>query len=333
MQLIYYRGRTPNFGDDLNRDIWPALAPELFDGDGQHGFVGIGSIIGMHVPGSGLLHVVGSGVGYDGVRQWQGRAVRYWCVRGPLSARLVGGGANLAITDGAILTPRTPGFPAAAVGGGGVAVVPHWESLDYPGWDTVAAQTGFDVIDPRDEPLQVVNRIACAKLVLTESLHGVIIADAYGIPWIAFATSSNFSFVKWADWTLSLGMACRVTMVPPPTPGPLFAFGQPSAAYGCTVMVDADEAMSTFEKRDLYGGTATSRGLRQRAKATIEQLPWLHPLLGFNPRRTADALVKLATSEAALSRDDVRAALQERLLDRLNSVRVYYRRGLLVDAA
>jgi succinoglycan biosynthesis protein ExoV len=334
MQLIYYRGRTPNFGDDLNKDVWPALAPDLFDGDGQHGFVGIGSIIGMEVAaGPRLLHVVGSGAGYNALRQWQGRAVRYWCVRGPLSARIIGGTADLAITDGAILTPLTPGFPAAAIGGGGVVIIPHWETLDHPGWDAVAQQTGFDLIDPRGEPLHVIQQIARARLVLTESLHGAIIADAYGIPWIAFATSNNFAFVKWADWTLSHGMNCRVTMVPPPSPGPIFTHFRPPTPFGQTMTVDIDDAIRAFEQRYAPPAPAAAPGLRLRARAKVQRLPWLHPLLGFNPRRTADALLKLAKHDPDISRDSVRSELRERFMDRLTMLRVQYRQGFMADAA
>jgi len=68
--------------------------------------------------------------------------------------------------------------------------------LDHPGWPAVAAETGFELIDPRANPRLVVERIARADLVLAEAMHGAIIADTYGVPWIAFATSKNFSSTK-----------------------------------------------------------------------------------------------------------------------------------------
>jgi succinoglycan biosynthesis protein ExoV len=331
MQLIYYHGRTPNFGDDLNRVIWPALAPDLFDGNAEDGFVGIGTVIGMPVPGVHTLNVFGSGIGNNRLEQWHDKKVRYWCVRGPISARLVGVAPELAITDGALLTPLVKGYPTAAAGGGGTVVVPHWETLDHPGWDAVAVQTGFEIIDPRAELLDVVQRIARAGLVLTESLHGAIIADTYGIPWIAFATSKNFGGTKWVDWAMSLAIPFNLTMVPPPSAGPVVSFGRGRADYGRTLTLDMDDALRDFAERVAPRGAAGPRDLKVRVKTAIKQSTWLHPLLGFNPTRTAEALVKLAGTRPSLSSESVRLELRDRLLDRLDTVSVEYRAGSLAE--
>ena len=65
MQLIYYKKKIPNFGDDLNGVLWPALAPDLFAGapeaDPLAGFVGIGTIVGMPVGKLRRLNVFSSG--------------------------------------------------------------------------------------------------------------------------------------------------------------------------------------------------------------------------------------------------------------------------------
>jgi succinoglycan biosynthesis protein ExoV len=332
MQLIYYHGRSPNFGDDLNAAIWPALAPGLFDGNPGHGFVGIGTVIGMPITGVPNLHVFSSGIGNNRLDQWRDQKVRYWCVRGPISAQVLGIAAELAITDGAILTPLVKGYPAAATGGSGTVVVPHWETLDHPGWDAVAAQTGFEIIDPRAEPLAVVERIARAGLVLTESLHGAIIADTYGIPWIAFATSKNFGGTKWVDWAMSLGITFNLTMVPPPSAGPIVAFGRGRAEYGRTFAWGIDEAMRDFAERVAPPRPAARQDLKTRVKTTIKRSTWLHPFLGFNPARTAKALVKLAATKPSLSSESVRLELRERLLDRLAAISAEYRAGVLAES-
>ena len=45
MRLVHY-GTSPNFGDDLNIDLWPALARSLFaDPEDGRGFLGIGTIV------------------------------------------------------------------------------------------------------------------------------------------------------------------------------------------------------------------------------------------------------------------------------------------------
>ena len=219
MKLVYYRKQVPNFGDDLNAALWPALAPGLFDDDPEVGFVGIGTIIGMPCGGLRRLHVFSTGIGNDRPEAWRGKQVEYWCVRGPISARMLDLPADRAITDGAILTPLVEGFPKAATGTGGTLVIPHFETLDHPGWPEVAKLTGYELLDPRADPRSVIARIAGATLVLTESLHGAILADVYGIPWMAFATSKNFGVTKWVDWTHSIGLEFDLAMIPPPIPG------------------------------------------------------------------------------------------------------------------
>jgi succinoglycan biosynthesis protein ExoV len=326
MQLVYHRGRTLNLGDDLNAAIWPALAPALFDDDDlADGLAGIGAVIGLPVNSIRVLHVFSSGAGNNRMENWAGQNVCYWCVRGPISARLAGVVEALAITDGAILTPLVKGYPNAATGYRGVAVVPHWETLGHPGWDAVAKQTGFDVIDPRGDPLAIVQRIADARLVLAESLHGAIIADTYGIPWAAFATSKDFGCVEWVDWTMSLGMRFGMTMVPPPSAGPVTAFGRSEGDYGKRIEMGADEAMRDFHERVRIVLSEPPLTLKGHAKRAVRQTRWLHPLLGFNPSRTAAALSALAMADPCLSSDAVRLRLRDRMLERLASMTAAHR--------
>ena len=313
MQLVYYRKQVPNFGDDLNASLWKGLAPALFDDDAETGFVGIGTIIGMPCGTLRRLHVFSSGIGNDLPESWRDKQVEYWCVRGPVSTRMLNLPADRAITDGAILTPLAEGFPKAATGGGGTLVIPHFQTLDHPGWPEVARLTGYELLDPRADPHAVIARIADAKLVLTESLHGAILADVYGIPWIAFATSKNFGVTKWVDWTHSLGLEFDLAMIPPPDPGPVLAFGRPAAPFGQTIRFDIEEAFARFDERVLPDPVT----LKSRLKALVKHSPLIRPLLGFSPARTAEALQRLARTTPALSAEPVRHELRDRMLERL----------------
>jgi succinoglycan biosynthesis protein ExoV len=321
MQLFYYSKSIPNFGDDLNAVLWPNLVPELLDDDSEVGFVGIGTIIGMPCGGLRRLHVFSSGVGNNQPHQWSDREVRYWCVRGPISVRMLGLPEDAAITDGAILTPLVKAFPDSSTQRKGTVIVPHWQTLDYPGWDEVAVQTGFDLLDPRGDPRQVIPRIAQAQLVLTESLHGAIIADTYGVPWIAFMTSKNFGITKWVDWTLSIGRSFQVTLVPPPDPGPILAHGRRSAPYGRPVLFGAEEALAEFQTRF----TPMPDKVGSRLKAMLKRSHLLRPFLGFSPARTASAMEQLSHGEATLSAASLREELQSRMLERLSALSAYHR--------
>lgn len=313
MKLVYYRKQVPNFGDDLNATLWPALAPGLFDDDPVVGFVGIGTIIGMPCGDLQRLHVFSTGIGNDLPEAWRDKQVEYWCVRGPISARMLKLPADRAITDGAILTPLVEGFPKAATGTGGTLVIPHFETLDHPGWPEVARLTGYELLDPRADPKAVIARIAAAKLVLTESLHGAILADVYGIPWIAFATSKNFGITKWVDWTHSLGLEFDLAMIPPPDPGPLLAFGRPAAPFGQTSRFDIEAAFARFDERVLPDPVT----LASRLKGLVKRSPLIRPFLGFSPARTAEALQRLARTTPVLSAEPVRQALRDRMMERL----------------
>jgi len=247
----------------------------------------------------------------------------YRCVRGPISARILGLDADRALTDGAILSPMAAAFPRAATGTGGTAIVPHWETLEHPGWPEVARLTGFELIDPRGTPEAVIARIAAARLVLTESLHGAILADTYGIPWIAFACSKNFSITKWADWTASVGLDFTPTMVPPPDAGPVLAFGRTPAPLGQTLRFDAETAIRLFDQR-MAPAPAT---LKARLKGAVKHSPLIRPFLGFSPARTAEALQRLAGAAPALSAAPRREELQARMLERLAAVAALPRRA------
>lgn len=314
MQLVYYRRkRVPNFGDDLNAVLWQGLAPDLFDDDPEVGFVGIGTIIGMPCGEVGRLHVFSSGIGYDRLEAWRDKQVEYWCVRGPISGRMLGLPEDRVLTDGAILTPLVEGFPKAATGSGGTVIIPHFQTLDHPGWPEVARLTGYELLDPRADPYSVVARIAAAGLVLTESLHGAILADVYGIPWIGFATSKNFGVTKWVDWTMSLGLSFDLAIIPPPDPGAILAFGRPPAPFGVTRRFDAEEALARFDERVLPDPVT----LTSRVKGLVKRSRLIRPLLGFSPARTAEALTRLARAEPALSPEARRVGLRERMLERL----------------
>jgi hypothetical protein len=51
-----------------------------------------------------------------------------------------------------------------------------------------------------------INVIAGADFVLTGSLHGAILAQAYGIPWAAYDDGYVDVPAKWLDWAAYLGI-------------------------------------------------------------------------------------------------------------------------------
>lgn len=322
MKLMRYEPSVPNFGDDLNTVLWPALAAPLFDGrdggDGDEAFVGIGTIVGLDPGGYRRLHVFSSGAGYTGAGRWDGLEVQYHCVRGPITARVLGLSADRQLTDGAILAPLVDRFAFPPRRDRRTLVVPHYETIAFPGWKRAVDWAGFDLVDPRRNPDEVIAALSGARLVLTESLHGAILADAYGIPWRPFAVSRNFSTAKWADWAASLDLRVEVSLVPPPDPMPLLRFGKRAEPFGSMLALDPEIAFGEFKRRLLPASPGPF--LKVQAKRVLEELPIARRLLGFSPERTARALTELAGMEPYVSFAGTRELLRDEMLQRLEAL-------------
>jgi len=52
----------------------------------------------------------------------------------------------------------------------------------------------------------VIKELIASEYVITESLHGAIIADAYGIPWLPITTMPAINPFKWHDWCESINI-------------------------------------------------------------------------------------------------------------------------------
>jgi succinoglycan biosynthesis protein ExoV len=212
MQLYSYTGRAPNFGDDLNAWLFPRLLPGCFGGGGAL-FLGIGSILFDSHP-AGLRKIVfGSGDGgYTRTpvldASWD---VRF--VRGPATAARLGLPAALGIGDSAILLASL-GLRRAPVPGR-VVYMPHVDSACDGAWRQAAEAAGLRYADPRDGVAAVLAELLAAELVVTEAMHGAIVADALRVPWVAMRPLFRVHRPKWQDWGAALSLSPRLQALPP----------------------------------------------------------------------------------------------------------------------
>jgi succinoglycan biosynthesis protein ExoV len=209
--LLYrWQGAARNFGDELNMLLWPRLLPGFFDDDPSEVFLGIGSILDARHPQAALKLVAGAGYGgYEPPPALDARWMLHW-VRGPRTARRLGLHPGLGLGDPAMLLP-VAGWAVTNPASPGVAFMPHFESLGRGPWRAAAAMAGIGLIDPRDDPAAVISAIGSCRLLLSEALHGVIVADALRVPWIALRPLAAVHRAKWLDWadTLSLSVEFR----------------------------------------------------------------------------------------------------------------------------
>ena len=215
MILYQWRGSHRNFGDELNSLLWPRLLPDFFDEDTATRFLGIGSILdNRHDP---KLTKVVAGSGYGGYQprialndSW----VVHW-VRGKHTARSLGLPPAIGIGDPASLLPLAGLAPPRA--SRDIGFMPHFESAIRGAWQDVSTRAGVTLIDPRDDPLAVIAAIGRCGMLISEALHGVIVADALRVPWIAVRPLAPIHRPKWIDWAETLQLEIAFNGLPPST--------------------------------------------------------------------------------------------------------------------
>ena len=215
MKPYYWESQHGNFGDDLNLWLWDFLLPGFREVHRDVLLVGVGTVLNSALlPKEGRKLVLGSGFGYGSPPDMRDRDL--WdirCVRGPLTAEKVGVREELGIVDPAVMVADMPDFTGQPKRYKR-AFVPHWESAVAGLWPAVCKAAGLDYIDPRGEAKAVIRKIAQSELIVAESMHGAILADAFRVPWVAVTTSANINSFKWRDWAATLGVEHRPRRIP-----------------------------------------------------------------------------------------------------------------------
>jgi hypothetical protein len=334
-----------NFGDELNRWLWPGLLADVWSkADDDVLFVGIGTVLGGNLPDARVTVVFGTGTGYipappDVSARW-----RIYGVRGPLTARALNLDERFAMTDPAILLATLSEF--RGLDRHGVIFVPHWKSVRYGDWQRICKSLGIEFVDPCQDSRLVVRRIAAAEKVIAESMHAAIIADAFRVPWIPVALSREISPFKWVDWASSLDVAYRPVCLPPSNRiervrnvmlmGTAYwnATDYPSSsevARGASMhFEDLDRLLSNFEEI----GRRVNQRWRVNAsiglEAALKRLARVG--LGSDERMlnaATERLGKLMSSDGFLSSDQAHAHLLNDTLSRLELFRGDVRGGAI----
>lgn len=215
MKPYHWPSHHGNFGDDLNLWLWDALLPGLREVREETLLVGVGTVLNPTLLPTGVHKlVIGSGYGYgdppdiNDPREWDVR-----CVRGPKTAQRLGLPSDKGIVDPAVMISDMEEFknlPKLHR----KTFVPHWESAEFGMWETVCEPAGLAYLDPRGEAKSVIRHIAQSEMVVAESMHGAILADAFRVPWVAVTTSSSINDFKWNDWASSVGATYQPRFVP-----------------------------------------------------------------------------------------------------------------------
>jgi len=206
MKMVYFNGSPPNFGDELNPWLMPKVFGEIFDNNDEELFLPIGSILKKNKDFVGKIKIVyGAGYGGYGEVPQLGDDWKIFCVRGPRTASILGLPPSLAVADPAILVPR---FRKSVSQGkkNRFSFMPHFESIERGNWEFVCRLVGINFIDPRWPVERVLTAIENSEVLISEAMHGAIVADALRVPWIAIRPMLWHHWMKWNDWAESLGI-------------------------------------------------------------------------------------------------------------------------------
>lgn len=199
MNVTYYKDPIGNFGDDLNEWIWDEIAPFIRDKESIYSLLGIGSIINKLLIKDEKVIVFGSGIGYGEIPNKEDLIIN--CVRGKLTARLLGISESLAIADSAILLNLIPAFsPIPENERDGVIFIPHHTTAQKSNYSEICDKLDIELVSPILDSKHVINKIRGSKLVIAESMHAAIVADAMRVNWIPVVANSNTNTFKWLDW-------------------------------------------------------------------------------------------------------------------------------------
>ena len=174
----YWWDGHPNFGDDLTPWLLPAYGVVPLHRMPQHArLAGVGSVLEF-LPAEFDGAIWGSGLMHDGPHPLPD--ARALAVRGPLTLDRIGARGGTAFGDPGLLVSRRMPRPAVRWD---VGFVPHGHHRSHPGFAALtAAAPGSRVVNVHQSARRAVREIAACRMVVTTSLHGLVTADAFGIP-------------------------------------------------------------------------------------------------------------------------------------------------------
>lgn len=195
-----------NFGDEMSAeiilDLWGRRCVRATPRRCE--IAGAGSIIEILQKNSHGNHINVWGSGF--IREGAAAAdnnLHFYAVRGPHSLDRLMANKKTAVGDPGLLASLvyTPSEkPMHRVG-----IVVHYADKNQSMLQKICESDNCIIIDPLDTPSEVVKLITSCELVLSSSLHGLIVADSFKIPnyWIKLTDNLRGGSYKFQDYYAS----------------------------------------------------------------------------------------------------------------------------------
>ncbi|HDZ14162.1 hypothetical protein LCGC14_0796160 [marine sediment metagenome] len=222
MNFLYFKSDKGNFGDDLNPWLWPKIFKSDLNKYEDSYFLGIGSI--LHAQNKNLDSITdkrkivfGTGIrpanNYRNLKIDSTWDIRF--LRGPLSAQALGNQHEY-ITDAAYAVRQLDNFHdlVNTKKKYEISIMPYFHSVEYFDWEKISKDLGYHYISPYSENgvEHTLKEIASSKYLISEAMHGAILADVLRVPWKRFVLTTphtegeRVSDFKWRDWLNSVGI-------------------------------------------------------------------------------------------------------------------------------
>lgn len=207
LPVHYFKpSRYTNFGDELVPIILKWLEPEGQIEYVPRNYQGKYLCIGSELA-SGILRpsdiVWGYGAKYhrDILKP---KTARILAVRGPMTRELIHTEVPEVYGDPAIFMPDiyTPAEPDRRYE---IGVIPHY--VDLPRFLDLENDPGIKVISVLGRPFDIIDQIHACDMIISTSLHGCIVAEAYGKPvvWLQISDRIQGAAFKFNDYFLGSG--------------------------------------------------------------------------------------------------------------------------------
>jgi hypothetical protein len=205
VRLSYFL-RIPNVGDRLSPAIVTAVSGRptvhFAAGDAAH-LLAVGSMMATATPdsviwGAGVMREHGGVGAVD--------AANIHALRGKLSCsalRRAGVAApDVPLGDPGFLAPALLGIAKTASPANRIGVVPHYVDRASPHFRRLLAEPGVVDLNVHDGPERFLRAMADCEVVISSSLHGLIFAEALGIPnlWVVAGGDIGGGAFKFNDW-------------------------------------------------------------------------------------------------------------------------------------
>jgi pyruvyltransferase len=212
MKVYYWKGK-PNFGDLLTPLLIQKFShintewSEAADSD----LVMVGSIL-EHLPENYEGIIAGCGKLHENFIRNYPKA-KILAVRGPRTAKALNLKGNFIMADPGLIADELVGYQDKKYN---LGIVPHWTdtTLEH---NKLFLQFNPKIIRVSDDPLEVIRQIGQCKKIVSSSLHGIIIADAFGIerrieisPKVLENPKQEGGLFKWHDYCESIGMKLKI---------------------------------------------------------------------------------------------------------------------------